>query len=372
MNYFQVKITKKVNPDNSKTIYVLGIYEVDKTSGGTVTQTRTYYPAAGAMRIGSTLYYVLKDHLGSASVITNASGVTVSGGEQRYYPYGESRLTATMLTDKLFTGQREMIGLGIYHYQSRFYSPKIGRFLSADTIVPSHTNPQSLNRFSYTLNNPLRYTDPTGHYASCYGQHLDDGPQCTQGGWINNSSDIVYQNEKYQDECAKGKHRCDELPEFAITGIVAAGMAEYALLSGAAADAPAAAQAAYDQALFACLKSYACAKILAKVTGITLYRVWGRDPNQPPEGFSGPWGPSWTPINPSTVSNFRSIAGLPNENLGRFISIGKIYDIEGIIIKSADEILANPGGLLEYKFTESALPALRIILQNVLGINPPY
>ena len=123
MNYFQVKITKKVKPDNSKTIYVLGIYEVDKTSGGTVTQTRTYYPAAGAMRIGSTLYYVLKDHLGSASVITNASGVTVSGGEQRYYPYGESRLTATMLTDKLFTGQREMAALGIYHYCLLYTSP---------------------------------------------------------------------------------------------------------------------------------------------------------------------------------------------------------------------------------------------------------
>jgi len=37
--------------------------------------------------------------------------------------------------------------------------------LSADTIVPGYTNPQNLNRFSYVLNNPLRYTDPTGHRA---------------------------------------------------------------------------------------------------------------------------------------------------------------------------------------------------------------
>jgi uncharacterized protein RhaS with RHS repeats len=67
------------------------------------------------VRINSTLYYILKDHLGSASVVTNASGVTV--GEQRYYPYGETRLTTgTIYTDKLFTGQREMTGLGIYHY----------------------------------------------------------------------------------------------------------------------------------------------------------------------------------------------------------------------------------------------------------------
>ncbi|HXQ38714.1 MAG TPA: RHS repeat-associated core domain-containing protein, partial [Anaerolineales bacterium] len=120
---------KKIKPDGSKTLYVGGIYEVDKTSGGSVTRTVTYYPVAGAMRINSTLYYVLKDHLGSASVVTNASGTIL--GENRYYPFGETRLTTgTIFTDKLFTGQREMAGLGIYHYGARFYSPKLGRFLS--------------------------------------------------------------------------------------------------------------------------------------------------------------------------------------------------------------------------------------------------
>ncbi|MCI0561109.1 MAG: hypothetical protein MN733_21700, partial [Nitrososphaera sp.] len=73
--------------------------------------------------------YVLKDHLGSASVTTNAAGTTV--GEDRFYPFGETRFTTgTMFTDKLFTGQREMAGLGIYHFGARFYSPKLGRFLS--------------------------------------------------------------------------------------------------------------------------------------------------------------------------------------------------------------------------------------------------
>jgi len=139
---------------------------VDKTSGGSVTRTVTYYPVAGAMRINSTLYYVLKDHLGSASVVTDSTGVTV--GEQRYYPYGETRLTTgAIYTDKLFTGQREITGLGVYHYGARFYSPRIGRFLSADTIVQSYANPQSLNRYSYVLGNPLEYTDPTGHTVAC-------------------------------------------------------------------------------------------------------------------------------------------------------------------------------------------------------------
>lgn len=159
-------LVKKVKPDGSKTIYVAGIYEVNKNSGGSITGTVTYYPAAGAMRIDNTLYYVLKDHLGSASVVTNTSGVIV--GEQRYYPYGETRMTSgTLFTDKLFTSQREMAGLGIYHYGARFYSPRLGMFLSADTIVPGAGNPQNLNRFSYVRNNPLRYTDPTGHGVDC-------------------------------------------------------------------------------------------------------------------------------------------------------------------------------------------------------------
>ena len=119
------------------------------------------------MRINSTLYYVLKDHLGSASVVTDNTVNAAIVSEQRYYPYGETRLTATMLTDKLFTGQRD-IGLGIYHYGARFYSPKLGRFLSADTIVPGYANPQAFNRYSYVLNMPVNATDPSGH--KCVGE----------------------------------------------------------------------------------------------------------------------------------------------------------------------------------------------------------
>jgi RHS repeat-associated protein len=68
-----------------------------------------------------------------------------------------------MYTDQLFTGQREITGLGIYHYNARFYSPKMGRFLSADTLIPSYINPQHLNRYMYVVGNPIRYNDPTGH-----------------------------------------------------------------------------------------------------------------------------------------------------------------------------------------------------------------
>ena len=59
-----------------------------------------------------------------------------------------------------------------YEYWGRWNSPYINHFLSPDTIIPDQTNPQSWNRYSYVNNNPVRYTDPTGHM-------LDDG--CNSG-----------------------------------------------------------------------------------------------------------------------------------------------------------------------------------------------
>jgi RHS repeat-associated protein len=46
---------------------------------------------------------------------------------------------------------------------ARYYDPTIGRFISADTIAPDFYRPQTLNRYSYCLNNPLKYTEPSGH-----------------------------------------------------------------------------------------------------------------------------------------------------------------------------------------------------------------
>jgi RHS repeat-associated protein len=53
--------------------------------------------------------------------------------------------------------------LGLLYYGARFYVPGLGRFASADTIVPNPANPQSYNRYSYVGNRPLNFSDPTGH-----------------------------------------------------------------------------------------------------------------------------------------------------------------------------------------------------------------
>ncbi len=114
------------------------------------------------MRVEGEISYVLADHLGSASVTLDASGNVQ--GEMRYFAYGAMRDASGYAgTDRLFTGQREVGEIGLYHYGARFYSPLIRRFISADTVVPEQGRPQDLNRYSYVRNNPLVYNDPSGH-----------------------------------------------------------------------------------------------------------------------------------------------------------------------------------------------------------------
>jgi RHS repeat-associated protein len=165
-------LVKKIQPDNSRTLYIGGVYEVNKNASGTVTGATTYYPAAGAMRVNGTLYYALKDQVNSASVVLNASGNVT--GEQRYYPFGETRVTSgSLFTDRLYTGQRQMANLGLYHYNARFYSPKLGRFISADTIVPGAGDAKAFDRYAYAGNNPILYNDPSGHEPNVPGGCYD-------------------------------------------------------------------------------------------------------------------------------------------------------------------------------------------------------
>jgi hypothetical protein len=66
---------------------------------------------------------------------------------------------------------------------ARVYDPDIGKFLSADPTVPGFHNPQAYNRYAYTLNNPLNFTDKTGFYAVSSSAQTDStGNGVTEGG----------------------------------------------------------------------------------------------------------------------------------------------------------------------------------------------
>jgi len=104
--------------------------------------------------------------LKDSGIIVNRAGTVKK--QEFYYPYGGNRGSAlSTLTTKRFTGQYHESGLpggeGLSYYNARWYDAQLGRFVSADTVVPDPGNPQALNRLAYVFNNPLNFSDPDGH-----------------------------------------------------------------------------------------------------------------------------------------------------------------------------------------------------------------
>jgi RHS repeat-associated protein len=92
---------------------------------------------------------------------TDSAGSQVSNLE--YNAYGSSRSdSGTLGTDRGYTEQR-LDNSGLYFYNARYYDPWLGRFISPDITVPDPANPQGYNKYTYVLNNPLKYVDPTGN-----------------------------------------------------------------------------------------------------------------------------------------------------------------------------------------------------------------
>jgi RHS repeat-associated protein len=128
------------------------------------------------------------DHLGSVNVITDESGATVE--KSSYYPFGETREGGEK-SKYLFTGQEKDTETALYYYDSRYYNPQLKRFTQPDTMLPNPYDPQQINRYSYVRNNPLKYTDPSGHNpllllaAAAYVAIAPELPAITQEMYLN-------------------------------------------------------------------------------------------------------------------------------------------------------------------------------------------
>ncbi len=69
-----------------------------------------------------------------------------------------------LYTNRGFTGHEHIDEVGLIHMNGRVYDPQLGRFLSADPHVQAPYSSQSYNRYAYAMNNPLKYTDPSGYF----------------------------------------------------------------------------------------------------------------------------------------------------------------------------------------------------------------
>ena len=106
--------------------------------------------------------WIHSDHLHSATILTGAGGVEIR--RLAYAAFGEE-LENTGTGDEAkysYTG-KELDSSGLMYYGARYYDPALARFITADTVYDA--GPQGLNRYSYALNNPIRYRDPSGHSA---------------------------------------------------------------------------------------------------------------------------------------------------------------------------------------------------------------
>ncbi len=174
---------KKVNHKGDETLYVGKLYEQVKR--GSQLDKKYYIYAAGGVvaehivstEHGTQTRYIHKDALGSIDTITDAYASVVdrrsydAWGKLRQLPWqGQAALddplhiTQLAFTNKGYTGHEQIAEVDLIHMNGRVYDATLARFISADPHIQDSSLSQNYNRYSYVLNNPLKYTDPSGYF----------------------------------------------------------------------------------------------------------------------------------------------------------------------------------------------------------------
>ena len=120
------------------------------------------------------------DRSGSVRAVSDAAGQVI--GRMNYGPFGElwsAPNQGTAVTKA--NGVNIDSGTGLQYMGARFYDPTLNRFISPDTIVPSGHDTQATNRYAYNYNNPLAYTDPSGHQPIDIGSSYYNAPPPASG-----------------------------------------------------------------------------------------------------------------------------------------------------------------------------------------------
>ncbi|MEM7083040.1 MAG: SpvB/TcaC N-terminal domain-containing protein [Pseudomonadota bacterium] len=123
--------------------------------------------------LSNKISFLHKDRLGSVSTVLDEVGEIAE--RRSFDPFGKPRegswqdkispVIESPLTNRGFTGHEHLDGVELIHMNGRIYDYQSGRFLSVDPIIQAPTNSQSMNPYSYIMNNPLAGIDPTGYSA---------------------------------------------------------------------------------------------------------------------------------------------------------------------------------------------------------------
>ena len=216
-----------------RTTYVNGLIEIEDLGAGV--ERGTFYVQAGGKRVAAvirrsddttneTVKFIHDDNLGSTNVVTDESGTVVERRE--YDPFGLLTSNGGDSDPLLrgYTGHEDETDLGFINMGGRIYDPRLGRFTTPDPFVQFPYFSQSLNRYSYVLNNPLSRTDPTGFHtesglyvATAGPGGVTDTARITLGGIARHSgpstpSDFSQEPEPQVMTMAKRKNRVERAP----------------------------------------------------------------------------------------------------------------------------------------------------------------
>ncbi|TCI04835.1 hypothetical protein EZV61_02355 [Corallincola luteus] len=170
----------KQSAAGNETIYYVGDkYQKIVADDGLVTERSYLGDYAMLLRNGDNcqyqgcVRYLHGDRLGSVDTITDGSGNVRQRRE--FDPFGKARDTysdnslggklSSEITDRGFTQHEHLDDVALIHMNGRAYDYNLGRFLSVDPVIQAPENSQSLNPYSYIMNNPLAGTDPSGYYS---------------------------------------------------------------------------------------------------------------------------------------------------------------------------------------------------------------
>jgi RHS repeat-associated protein len=188
---------KRVQKSNGKLYwYGMGSDPLDESdASGNLTDEYVFF---GGKRItrrnvsSGNIFYYFADHLGTSRVILQASQ-TIPCYDADFYPFGGERVVTNTCTQNYkFTGKERDSESGLDNFEARYYASSLGRFVQPDEFTGGPLdlfgqqdppgplpyadiwNPQSLNKYSHTYNNPLRYVDRNGHCVEdlCIGEAL--------------------------------------------------------------------------------------------------------------------------------------------------------------------------------------------------------
>ncbi len=150
--------------ENEVTTYYIGKHYEEEYTAGVQTGNAGYYFANGqriAKKDGAgKLSFFHADHLGGTNAVSDANGNLTE--RTKYYPFGDIR-EGGQKDRYSFTGKEKDKATDFYYFEARYYNPGYRHFTQADVIVPNAYDPQSLNRYAYVKNNPMKYIDPSGN-----------------------------------------------------------------------------------------------------------------------------------------------------------------------------------------------------------------